>query len=1580
MPSSGKPTFEAGTLSSPDDEDYDKIPVSLSGRSTDLGSDTPIGLVTTPSFSRANNPRDRAPSSSDSGAAGPISKLRFSSSHSSSASHPDDNEPNTSLHHASRPLPSERSSSYPRQPPPIPTSSGESSGPFTKFQRRYRKGSTPGAAGATDSARRPPTGYDDPDKNYFQTGLGQLLDGNESDDDNLAGAPGFMNGFSGAGVGVRKFVGVSEGGGTLPGIGPISSAPHFFPTTGPSGGGISSATSRPHGHLSGALSPSTVADLASNPEGRERLEWQTMLSSVLSGEVLRSEKTRIGGEKPNSEVLRNEMGSNIWWGIRARLRGRTAEEETQRVEQRRERTVDMILEEVNSFKVVDVINGLDSKLEEDESSAPTPTSLLPGASTPTPSSTPTPLLPSPPSAFDQVLAILSKLSHAESLYPHRGSLRRAKPLYDSPDFQRRVEALVSWSNVVLSLRTQIGILQKWTGSEDLDVKKVDAEEPILGTAQGGYLDEEKPVRPPTFVERVMKEDSLQRTFEKKTLSDLYALISSAKSTYLEHSDIFQTLNLPPYQAELTQLISFPTQLMEESLKVRLAYALKVADPTVIVIDQLTEDFRLGIALACTIKKQYGAVIEPDANRKWILPECIRESYDEVLLQSLQFFFRLLHWKLKSGSKAIYFRETEILEAEWEFLTESAETVRGGDLIVAEQFCSLTKKLMVRVINYFETQLHVPSSQPPNAPPAVGRNNGQPIERKSSKSSGGLRNAYEEEVVPLESNAGSDGKIQTAVTISDQMMTDEERIAWFAKILDAVRMRYRKLQRFARRLTSRFDNSAEYSLEQIDLDAFLGGLYASGHFLVYTGAFEAEGTYVVADSSLRDSPDRIRHLLIRAFSYDRTSRRSPDRREMDGSSGDEGEGEGASQASYLLIMTPAQKFFWQGAIMHIPISWIDLDLRDSRVRLIADGPSPRLSAAKERFVESLVDSETGERIADLQCLVESQAHLPTVQRELRRIGLATIRLSEAIVESVIHVRASLAGIQGSQELTENWFSFSSDHGQRVGVYMDHATWSGFSRLLMVLAINWVAFICEDCDPTDHKTFRWTVNALEFAMTMTRGNNILHLERNEFAQLQEKVASCMALLISHFDILGARSSYEAKKEADRLAELRKVTVGLETEHDEDGLVGRANSPSDPMGNSALLRLAGEWTGEGAGDKSVRLVHDRRGAGIKILEDTRAYLDWDMHVIGRVVNSDRPEDRSLVALAASSSNISIHWQQGRFIGSGAYGKVYTAHNMDQNTVMAVKEIRFSDVSNLPAVYKQIKDESTVMQMLNHQNIVEYYGIEVHRDKVYIFQEYCDGGSLKDLLEHGRIEQEEVTMNYACQILEGLSYLHGRGIVHRDIKPDNILLTSDAGIIKLVDFGAAKIIARGHRTINRTRAPAGTQMNSLQGTPMYMSPEVIKNSPGGRLGAMDIWSLGMVVIELATGKKPWYTAENEWAIMYKIGAGELPPLPDPDQVSELAIDFILCCLTVSSDERPTADELMSHHPWITSYLEYRNSLEEPFAQDDNSNQNTYTSAQGAFDDLYDSNGGETGALDMEPPSQVPMGEVGVMYSPALP
>jgi mitogen-activated protein kinase kinase kinase len=159
-----------------------------------------------------------------------------------------------------------------------------------------------------------------------------------------------------------------------------------------------------------------------------------------------------------------------------------------------------------------------------------------------------------------------------------------------------------------------------------------------------------------------------------------------------------------------------------------------------------------------------------------------------------------------------------------------------------------------------------------------------------------------------------------------------------------------------------------------------------------------------------------------------------------------------------------------------------------------------------------------------------------------------------------------------------------------------------------------------------------------------------------------------------------------------------------------------------------------------------------------------------LGKVLNEEIPEDRSLSVLASSSSNISVRWQQGKFIGAGAFGSVYLALNLDNGSLMAVKEIKFQDISGLPNLIKQIKEELSVMEMLHHPNVVEYYGIEVHRDKVYIFEEYCQGGSLAGLLEHGRIEDEGITQVYTMQMVEGLSYLHSRGIAHRDIKPDSM------------------------------------------------------------------------------------------------------------------------------------------------------------------------------------------------------------------
>lgn len=548
------------------------------------------------------------------------------------------------------------------------------------------------------------------------------------------------------------------------------------------------------------------------------------------------------------------------------------------------------------------------------------------------------------------------------------------------------------------------------------------------------------------------------------------------------------------------------------------------------------------------------------------------------------------------------------------------------------------------------------------------------------------------------------------------------------------------------LTQRFSNSAEYSLDDVPLDEFIALLVASDHFLVYTHALEEDGVYVVASQSLFEQPELIRRILDEAFQVDEIV-------SEDGGhllSNPDINGQDSGEVGYLLILSPQTHFLWNGRVMVLSMPKIPLDAKDNRVRLVADGPQRRLNLAKQRFTEALESVDDEEELGlNLPCISETQAHLPGVNRELRKIARATNRLAESIVDSVHHVRNSLRQTNGGQEVLANWYLYASEHGQHAHRYIDRQALLKFNRLLVKLAISWVSFICDDCDPTDRKTFKWAVNALEYTLHRTK-RNILNLPDEQFEMLRQKVASCMTLLISHFDILGARSSFEARKEKEKHEEMIQSQIDVHVVEDDFPIL-------KPQDDASLS------------DPNARVFWERVSTQLREIEEARKTTGLKHRILGKVLNEEIPEDRSLSFLASSSSNISIRWQQGKFIGAGAFGSVYLALNLDNGSLMAVKEIKFQELSGLPNLFSQIKEELSVMEMLHHPNVVEYYGIEVHRDKVYIFEEYCQGGSLAALLEHGRIEDEGIIQVYTMQMLEGLTYLHSRGIVHRDIKPDS-------------------------------------------------------------------------------------------------------------------------------------------------------------------------------------------------------------------
>ncbi|KAJ2590519.1 Protein kinase of the Mitotic Exit Network, partial [Coemansia sp. RSA 1804] len=283
------------------------------------------------------------------------------------------------------------------------------------------------------------------------------------------------------------------------------------------------------------------------------------------------------------------------------------------------------------------------------------------------------------------------------------------------------------------------------------------------------------------------------------------------------------------------------------------------------------------------------------------------------------------------------------------------------------------------------------------------------------------------------------------------------------------------------------------------------------------------------------------------------------------------------------------------------------------------------------------------------------------------------------------------------------------------------------------------------------------------------------------------------------------------------------------------------------------------------------------------------------------NKPKER--LTVYSESAQRLTNYQLGNCIGRGQFGSVYRALDLETGQMVAVKQISIEgqDKSSMDDVMQEVE----LLKSLSSPRIVRYYGFVKTDAHLNLVMEFVENGSLSATLKSFGSFPEKLVLAYTVKIIEGLIYLHGRDVVHCDLKACNILTTKN-GNTKLTDFGVSLNL--------KLRKPDDESV--VAGTPYWMAPEIIQLE--GACMASDIWSLGCTIIELLTGKPP-YSGMMQMAALYRIVEDDHPPIPEG--ISEELKDFLLQCFKKDPKARPTATELMSHD-WMAQYRRNRKEM----------------------------------------------------------
>jgi mitogen-activated protein kinase kinase kinase len=363
-------------------------------------------------------------------------------------------------------------------------------------------------------------------------------------------------------------------------------------------------------------------------------------------------------------------------------------------------------------------------------------------------------------------------------------------------------------------------------------------------------------------------------------------------------------------------------------------------------------------------------------------------------------------------------------------------------------------------------------------------------------------------------------------------------------------------------------------------------------------------------------------------------------------------------------------------------------------------------------------------------------------------------------------------------------------------------------------------------------------------------------------------------------------------------RKSYVSFGAESGSDTATGKNLNITDPEGNTITSYF--DDTGSSPGGTMAETGSLNSRLSQFIAED-----------------GEEPDEELMEHLEKDSWD-DLKYMKGAMIGQGSFGTVFLALHAVTAELMAVKQVEMPSNSGTAMDAKKnnmieaLKHEISLLRDLKHPNIVQYLGSNSDESHLNIFLEYVAGGSVATMLVNYGSLGEQLISNFVRQILQGLTYLHSKDIIHRDIKGANILV-DNKGTVKISDFGISKRVEAS--SLLHPQPPGvfkrGGPRVSLQGSVFWMAPEVVRQTAYTKKA--DIWSLGCLIVEMFTGSHPHPNCTQLQAI-FKIGgsgnggAGDNARPDLPEHASEDAKEFLNRTFEIEHEKRPSAEELMEY------------------------------------------------------------------------